>query len=55
MKDIDKVQAYDKLVVQRRKHTARRNAKLALYMKKAQAAKITVTEAEVDAYLKSKK
>ena len=49
-----KIEAYEKLVEQRKKHTQRRQAKINLILRKAEKAGITVTEAEIDQELKKK-
>lgn len=48
----EKVAAYEKMVEDRKKHTARRLAKINVIMKKAEAAGITASEAEIDAEIR---
>ena len=52
MSAAEKAAAYDKHVAQRTKYHARRQARINVLVRKAEAAKITVTDAEVDAELK---
>ena len=50
--DAEKIAAWEKSVEVRTNHNLRRNAKISIILKKAEAAKITCSEAEVDAELK---
>ena len=50
----EKAKKYDKIKEINKKSYERRNARIHLMLKKAEEKKITVTEAEVDAYLKLK-
>ena len=47
-----KLEAYEKMVESRKKHTARRQAKINVILRKAKEAGIVVTEAEIDAELR---
>lgn len=51
----DKLKEYEKMKAQQKKNYDRRAAKISIILKKAEKAKITCSEAEIDEYLKSKK
>ena len=50
----EKAEKYDKMKAINKRSYERRNVRIHLMLKKAEEKKITVTEAEVDAYLKLK-
>jgi len=54
MTDKEKIDAYEKVVEQRKKYTLRRTVRLALIEQKAIKAGLTVTDAEVDAEIKKR-
>lgn len=47
----EKAAKFDKIQAINKRSYERRNARIALYIQKAEAAKITVLESEIDAYL----
>ena len=49
-----KAESYEKMKAINKRSYQRRNARIHLMLEKAEAAKIKVSEAEVDAYLKEK-
>jgi len=54
MTDKEKIDAYEKVVEQRKKYTLRRTVRLALIEQKAIKAGLTVTDAEVDTEIKKR-
>ncbi len=55
LSDAQKVAAYDKQMATRKAYNIRRQAALTLYAQKAKAAKIVVSQKEVDDLLANKK
>lgn len=53
--DKQKLAAYEKMIEDRRRHTERRLAKINVIVRKAEAAGITATEAEIDEEIKRPK
>lgn len=54
MTDKEKIDAYEKVVEQRKKYTLRRTVRLSLIEAKAIKAGLTVTDAEVDTEIKKR-